>query len=192
MLCTRYSVYHAYKGDRYLAIAKAHQKYGPIVRFAPNGLSFNSNTALKSIYGHTAVARAVQKGKFYLAFPAVKGVHNTHNAISKLEHGRKRRVLSAAFSDAALKSMEPLVLQNVDALVEVIEENGIKGKSTGGVDMGEVFSWFTFDVMGELCFGRGFGMLKEPAQRFVTGLIDKAAHMHYIVSYPSPDNGCKI
>lgn len=177
---SRYSVYHAFKGDRHLALHRAHEKYGDIVRFAPNLISFRSSTALKSIYGHTAVARAVQKGEFYKAFTAVKGVHNTHNGIDKIEHGRKRRVLSAAFSDNALKTMEPLVLKNVDELMSVVEESSKERK--GGLDMGEVFSWFTFDVMGEMCFGKSFGMLRKPESRFVTELIGKAAHWHYIVS----------
>jgi len=138
-------------------------------------LSFNSATALKTIYGHGAAAKNIRKGKFYEAFPAVKGVHNTHNAISKTEHGFKRRVLSVAFGENALKSMEPAVLEAVDLLVDSVRKDGAKG-----VDMGARFSWMTFDVMGELCFGKTFGMLTDETQRFVTDLISKTAHNHYI------------
>jgi cytochrome P450 len=172
----RNTAWHAWKGDRYLELYNAHQKYGPIVRVAPNMLSFNSATALKSIYGHSPNSRNIQKGKFYTAYPAVKGVHNTHNAISKMEHGFKRRVLSVAFSEAALKAMEGTVLELVDRLVDGVRRDGPKG-----VDMGERFSWLTFDVMGELCFGKTFGMLTDETQRFVTDLISKATHNHYIV-----------
>ena len=148
-----------------------------MVRVAPNMLSFNSASALKSIYGHSNVSRHIQKGQFYTAYPAVKGVHNTHNAISKLEHGFKRRVLSVAFSEAALKSMEGAVMDAVDKLLDGIRRDGAKG-----IDVGERFSWFTFDVMGDLCFGKTFGMLTDQSQRFVTDLIGKATHNHYIVS----------
>jgi cytochrome P450 len=143
-------------------------------------LSFNTATALKTIYGHTANAKNVQKGQFYTAFPAVKGVHNTHNCISKMEHGFKRRVLSVAFSDNALKSMEGAVIDSVNTLVDGVRKDG-----KNGVDMGERFSWLTFDVMAELCFGKSFGMLTDETQRFVTDLISKATHNHYIVSKPS-------
>lgn len=169
-------MYHAYLGDRHLALYHAHQKYGPVVRFGPNLISFNTTSALKTIYGHGPAARGFQKSEFYKAFPAVKGVHNTHNCISKIEHGRKRRVLSAAFSESALKGVEDLVLNNVNVLVDEVEKNGDKG-----LDMGNTFSWLTFDVMGALCFGRSFDMLKAPAQRFMTGLVDMASHSHYIV-----------
>jgi cytochrome P450 len=172
----RNTVYHAWKGDRFLELYNAHEKYGPIVRVAPNMLSFNSATALKSIYGHSSIARCIQKGQFYTAFPAVKGVHNTHNSISKTEHGFKRRVLSFAFSDAALKDMEGMILNAVDTMLEGVRKEGAKG-----VDMADRFSWLTFDIMGELCFGKTFGMLTEQSQRFVSDLIGKASHNHYIV-----------
>ncbi|KAH0609238.1 uncharacterized protein H6S33_012724 [Morchella sextelata] len=173
-----YNVYHAYLGDRHLALHNAHLKYGPVVRFAPNLISINSSTALKTIYGHSPASRSLQKGSFYSAFPAVKGVYNTHNCINKAEHGRKRRVLSAAFSENALKSMEDLVLGNIQVFVDEIEQRSVQLKK--GVDMGEMFSWLTFDVMGELCFGKSFGMLRDETTRFVTHLIAQAAHSHYI------------
>lgn len=184
-----YSVYHAYLGDRHLALYRAHEKYGPVVRFAPNLISFNSASSLKAIYGHSPLSRSLQKSEFYKAFPAVKGVHNTHNAISKVEHGRKRRVLSAAFSEAAMKSVEDLVLNNINIFLQNIRES-LAGAGKA-VDMGDMFSWLTFDVMGELCFGKSFGMLTEEGTRFVTDLISQAAHNHYIVcSPPSPLLSC--
>jgi cytochrome P450 len=154
----------------------AHEKYGPIVRVAPNMLSFNTVTALKSIYGHSSIARCLQKGQFYTAFPAVKGVHNTHNSISKMEHGFKRRILSVAFSEAAIKGMEGMIINAINTMLEGIGKEGAKG-----VDMADRFSWLTFDIMGELCFGKTFGMLTEQSQRFVSDLIGKASHNHYIV-----------
>jgi cytochrome P450 len=172
----RNTVYHALKGDRFLELYEAHQKYGPVVRVAPNMLSFNTASALKSIYGHSPIARCIQKGQFYTAYPAVKGVHNTHNAISKMEHGFKRRVLAVAFSETALKGMEGMILGAVNTMIDGVRKDGPKG-----VDMADRFSWLTFDIMGELCFGKTFGMLTDKSQRFVSDLIGKATHNHYIV-----------
>ena len=186
------ATWHAYKGDRHLFLHRLHRKYGPIVRWAPNAVSIDSATALKEIYGHGINARNVQKADFYEAFPAVKGVHNTHNSINKSEHARKRRVLSQAFSENALKGLESLVLKNVQIFFEAVEQRMMKGKlgkekmvgngGREGLDMGEMFTWFTYDVLGELCFGKPFGMLVDEGQRFVAGLIDNATHNHHIVS----------
>lgn len=177
-----HTTYHAYKGDRYLHLYQLHEKYGPIVRYAPNALSFNSATALQQIYGHGAQARKFQKSDFYKAFPAVKGVHNTHNAIDKRVHARKRRVLSAAFGENALKGMEGDMLTHVDEALQLIES----GKE--GMDVGEVMSWLAFDVMGEFSFGKTFGMLKDASQRFVTRFIEMAATNHYIVSFAAVES----
>lgn len=194
-----YSTYHAYLGDRHLLLHRLHAEYGTIVRWAPNAVSINDSTALKEIYGHGPSSRLVRKSDFYKAFPAVKGVHNTHNAIDTKVHARKRRVLAQAFSEAALRGLEGLVLGTVQTFFEEVErkmsvadaggvEEGVLTGSAGerGLDMGEMFSWLTFDVMGELCFGKAFGMLRDRSQRFVTGLIEKAAHMHYIVRTKTP------
>src|SRR5437868_341187 len=91
---------------------------GKMVRFGPNSVSINSAAALKDIYGY---GKNFRKADFYEAFPAVKGVHNTHNAINKEEHSRKRRVLSQAFSEAALKNMEHLVLDNIRIFCDQME-----------------------------------------------------------------------
>lgn len=95
-----YSTYHALRGDRHLEFWRCHEKYGNVVRFGPNSLSFNSNTALKDIYGFKSNAR---KADFYKAFWASKDSASTHSSIDKATHARKRRVLSHAFSDAAIK-----------------------------------------------------------------------------------------
>jgi cytochrome P450 len=148
------------------------------VRVAPNTLSFNTASALKTIYGHSRQAQALQKSQFYEAFLSVEGAHNTHNSINKTDHGFKRRVLSAGFSETALKSMENYVIDNINTMI-----NNLKAKGDEGVDMGSTFSYLTLDIMGELCFGRPFGLLKETTLRYITELVGATAHLHYIVSH---------
>ena len=95
---------------------------GPVYRLGPNRLSFNSSTALQDIYGLKA---NVQKAKFYLAFSP--GKLNTHNTIDKVLHARKRRVMSHAFSEQALKSMEDDFLVNIRAWCAALKEKSVKG-----------------------------------------------------------------
>lgn len=60
---------------------------------------------------------------------------------------------------------------------------GEKSGETGGVyNMGDLFSYLTYDVMGELCFGKSFDMLVSSARRQMVNLVDQAAHRHYVVS----------
>lgn len=49
-------------------------------------------------------------------------------------------------------------------------------------NMADWFAYLTYDVMGELCFGKSFGMLIERGKRDVIALVDRAAFRHYVVS----------
>lgn len=197
--------YHAWKGDRHLEFWRCHEKYGepndsklettglqlpgPYVRMGPNTLSSNTNTALKTIYGFNA---NVRKADFYTAFPVNKNTFNVHSSIDKVAHARKRRVLSHAFSDKAIKSMEKYVLEKVRTfcralptteldLMDVQKSNGEKDWSSPK-NIGEYSDWLAFDVMGELAFGKSFDMIERPDNRFASTLLGNAAHRHLIVS----------
>jgi len=160
------------------------------VRFGPNSLSINTNTALKTIYGHRA---NVKKSQFYSVFPPTKDTFNTHSSIDKASHARKRRVLSHAFSDNAVKSMEKYILGNVRAFCSALgtkptflaEKGSNQGQWSVAQNMADWCNYLTFDVMGDLCFGKAFEMLEHHENRHVIDLIGSAAHMHLIVSHLS-------
>ena len=177
-----YSTYHAWKGDRHLEFWRCHEKYGNIVRFGPNSVSFNTNTALKDIYGFKG---NVRKSDFYSAFPATKDAYSTHSAIDRAQHARKRRVLSHAFSDAAVRSMENHVLAHVRQFCSNLGEKGAgivsqdeKRDWTPAKNISDQANYMTFDVMGDLCFGKAFGMLERPDNRFAIDMVTNAAHRH--------------
>ena len=205
-----YLAYHAWKGDRHLEFWRCHDKYGEnnikfshfttrlisivtghVVRLGPSLLSFNTNTALKQIYGFKS---NVRKADFYTAFPANKNTFNVHSAIDKHQHARKRRVISHAFADSSIKSMEKYVLGNVNVACDLIAEEARRAhdvlqpipdeKSGWSVprNMANWADWLTFDIMGDLVFGKAFGMLESPQNRFAVDLVSSAAHRHLIVS----------
>lgn len=177
-----HQLYHGYKGDRHLEFWRLHQTYGKIVRFGPNSLSFNSNTALKEIYGFRA---NVGKAEFYNAF--VHPAANTHNSRDKELHARKRRVLSHAFSESATKEMQRYILANVRTFCEQI--GAIGGGAAGSVEkkgwtepknMSDWTSYLAMDVLGDLSFGKAFHMLEKPDNRFALQLVEAATTRHLI------------
>ncbi|CAK7210460.1 hypothetical protein SBRCBS47491_000791 [Sporothrix bragantina] len=184
-----YMLYHAWKGDRHLEFWRLHETYGPTVRFGPNSVSFNSNTALREIYGFKA---NVGKADFYDAF--VHPAHNTHNTRDKGEHARKRRVLSHAFSDSAVKEAEKYILANVRTFCDVLGAGGQTAnalnngypptnnseKWTGPVNMSDQCNYLAMDILGDLCFGKAFHMLEAPDNRYAVDLVGMAAHRHLI------------
>lgn len=186
-LTTWWDVYYAYKGDKHLLFHRLHEQYGDFVRYGPNTLSINNPAALKAVYGHRA---NVRKSDFYLSFPAVPGAVSTHTSIDTQVHGRKRRVMSHAFSDAALKGVEDFVLEHVSNYINALTDRFNRNKETTVLhtdttwtEPKNISKWSTylgFDVMGDLSFGRGFGMLtgEKPQNRDAPDLLMQAAKRH--------------
>lgn len=178
-----YSTYYALRGDRHVEFFRAHEKYGPIVRFGPNSLSFNSNSALKEIYGFKA---NVRKSRFYEAFWANKHAASTHSSIDQAIHARKRRVLSNAFSDAAMKAMEKYTLAHIRQFCEnlagtqPLDETRNSNGYGPAINVSDQTSYLAFDAMGDLCFGKAFGMLERPDNRFAIDLVSQASWRHLI------------
>lgn len=172
-----YQLYHAWKGDRHLEFWRQHERYGRVVRFGPNSVSFNSNTALKEIYGFKS---NVRKAEFYDAF--VHPAPNTHNSRDKALHARKRRVLSHGFSDSAMKEMERYILANVRTFCEQVGL-GASNESKGWTvpkNMADWCNYLAMDILGDLCFGKAFHMLERPDNRYALELVSLATTRHLI------------
>lgn len=158
------------------------------MRLGPNLLSVNTATGLKTIYGFRS---NVKKGDFYKAFPSTPAAVSVHSAIDKMQHARKRRVLSHAFSDSAIRNLEKYILANVRVGCELLTRKTNGNEMEKGVDekgwnsqwnAAHWCEWLVFDIMGDLVFGKAFGMLESPQNRFATQLVGNAAHRHLIVS----------
>jgi cytochrome P450 len=176
-----YELYQAYRGERHLNLWRLHDKYGPVVRFAPNGVSFKSASALRDIYGsHRA---NIGKADFYDAF--VHPAPNTHNARDKALHARKRRVLAHGFSDGAVRSMERFVIGNIDVFCDKIgpsreaSYDDRKGWSEPRC-MSDWCSYLAMDILGDLCFGKAFNMLEKEDNRYALDLVAAATKRHLL------------
>lgn len=90
--------------------------------------------------------------------------------------------------------MEKYIMANVRTFcsalgtkpASLVTEKGIdKGEWSVAQNMSDWCNYLTFDVMGDLCFGKAFEMLERPENHHVIDLIGSAAHMHLIVGYPN-------
>ncbi|KAL1959369.1 hypothetical protein VTO42DRAFT_2172 [Malbranchea cinnamomea] len=143
--------WHQYHGRLPGRIADLHVKYGPIVRVAPNEISYTTDTAWKTIYGQ----RPVEMSKdpiFSIRNPS--GVPNILNA-DREGHSRQRRLLSHAFSEKALREQESILLYHINKLLQ----NLSTACTAGPVNLTEWFNFTTYDIIGDLSFGEGFGCL---------------------------------
>ncbi|TID18903.1 cytochrome P450 [Venturia nashicola] len=165
---------HSFPGPRFAAVSKIpltisqfkgtphkwnhelHLKYGPVVRFAPNMLSFIDERAWKDIYGFKKPGP--YKDQFYGNPP--NGVPGLLSETRDDEHARMRKIFSGAFSDRAIKEQEPMFLQYIDLLVEKLKIL-IKENPDNGIDMVRMLNFTTFDIMGDLTFGAPLGLLEK-------------------------------
>ncbi|KAJ5609072.1 Benzoate 4-monooxygenase [Penicillium herquei] len=150
----------ARQGKRYLSVDEAHQKYGKVVRIAPNHVSIADDAAIQVIYGH---GNGFLKADFYDAFVSIRrGLFNTRN---RAEHTRKRKIVSHTFSAKSIGQFEQYIHANVKLFVDQwnklaeLETNPKTGYAS--IDALNWFNYLAFDIIGDLAFGAPFGMLKN-------------------------------
>ncbi|KAH7083820.1 pisatin demethylase [Paraphoma chrysanthemicola] len=148
-----------------------HDKYGPIVRIAPNELSFDEEPAWKDIYGSRLGHKNFHKDPIHVgSIAAVKGV-STITMANDIDHARQRRALSHAFSTKALLEQEYIVMYYVNTFSEKMREFA---RGEGIVDVADWFAYTTFDVIGDMALGEPFGCLESDDFRFWVPLISES------------------
>ncbi|KAL2867503.1 cytochrome P450 [Aspergillus lucknowensis] len=133
-------------------IQKLHRQYGPVVRIAPDELSYITPDAAKPIYTSNPEfpKDPMHLPPFHNGAPGILAADHAH-------HRRYRRLLAHAFSDKGLRAQQGMIQQHVDRLIARLRENCAKGS----LDMTVWFNWATFDIIGDLAFGESFGCLEK-------------------------------
>jgi len=81
-------------------------------------------------------------------------------------HQARRRIWDQGFGTKALQSYQERVKGKVELLAQNI------GRSTGQpIDCRQLFLYFGFDVMGDIAFGEGFGMLESNKPHAVMNIM---------------------
>ena len=119
-----------------------HQKYGSVVRLAPDELTYTTATALKEIYGNRGGKKPMPP-QFSLGTHEKKmfGATSFIWLESHQEHYHHRKILAQGFSDASLKAQEPIVMGHAALMMQRLRERAARGEV---VDMWAWFNYFTF------------------------------------------------
>ncbi|KAG9221614.1 hypothetical protein CCMSSC00406_0005527 [Pleurotus cornucopiae] len=160
-------------GHRSEVVHDMHKTYGPFVRLAPNHVSIAEPDALPIVYAH---GNGALKSEFYDAFVSIeRGVFNTRD---RVDHARKRKIVSHVFSQKSVSEFEPHIRHYVSILLnqwDQMHDSALKGASGPEGESGwhggndrlwlDCLPWanyLAFDIVGEcgdLAFGAPFGML---------------------------------
>jgi len=157
-----FAMKHWISGDNLWKVKELHEKYGSVVRIAPNQLSFCSSTSWKDIHGHKPGRKAFLKGSWYEAFP--EDPYHIVSVSDPGHHAAMRKSLSHGFSSSALSSQEDRVHHFIELLLNQIE---LRFTEAPG-NMSEWFNYLTFDVIGELAFGESFGCVESGEYLFLS------------------------
>ncbi|KAF2969677.1 hypothetical protein GQX73_g3914 [Xylaria multiplex] len=168
-------------GRQPFKIHDLHLKYGPIVRVAPNEVSFNSAASWRDIYTNR---RTFIKSDFYDGGSfAGRGVHSIVSERQPEVHAEMRHYLSSAFSDRALNEQEDLISQSVDKFVELLPGRPRDWDLTKGYEM------LTFDIIGDLAFGESFGAIESPEPHpwiaIILGALKQGALVDVLKRFPT-------
>ncbi|WKT51581.1 Cytochrome P450, E-class, group I [Fusarium oxysporum f. sp. vasinfectum] len=161
----------------YEEVEQLHQKYGDFVRLGPTQLSIIHPKAIDAIY---SAKSPCTKGPFYnILHPRV----SLHMIRDHKEHSNRRKIWDRALSSKSLRDYEPRVTKYTTQLLDRLNE--MQGTT---INASNWLNFYSFDVMGDLAFGKSFNMLRDGVNHyFLSSLHDSMkmvgalAHIAWII-----------
>jgi hypothetical protein len=135
-------------------IHQLHLQYGPTVRVGPNEISFNSPSALRTIYG---AGSPFERTKFYRMFD-VYGTPNLFTFASGKDHRERKKLLSHIYANQTILGTEhtKLVQEKVLGYMQMLGKEAAAAR--------EIFTslhYFSFDTISEFVYGPDHGGTKS-------------------------------
>ncbi|KAL5372840.1 hypothetical protein PMIN06_012636 [Paraphaeosphaeria minitans] len=167
-----------HSGDIHRRLKTLHDKYGPVVRVAPNELSYANASAWRDIYGNRPGHQPFERNRTWFKKMSPDDPHSLMG-YSEEAHARQKRVFANSFSEKSLRDQSPVIESYLDSLISQLRAR-ISGQRWADktVDLSQWFVFLMFDISGDLSFGESFGCLStgkahpwvEIAQDFGKGL----------------------
>ncbi|KAK6347376.1 hypothetical protein TWF718_005215 [Orbilia javanica] len=139
------------RGQSMFAIHDLHQRYGPYVRVSPNDVMVADAEAVKKIHSPFDV---FPKSEVYKKAGLIQrsiAIMVDHDKVKK-----RRKAIGNGFSNSNMRSLEPVIRGKVDLCVEKMKQD-LEAK--GSVDILPWLGFLATDTIGEIAFGKDFGIL---------------------------------
>ena len=125
------------KGNEMWVRLEAHKKYGPVIRMAPNDLSWIEPAVWKDVWAHRQGHQEFMKDeRDRIAHP--NGHFGILNA-SRENHSRYRRLLSHAFSEKGMREQQGHIVGYVDMLMRDLKAVADEGSQ-------DMVMWFNVSI----------------------------------------------
>ncbi|KAL5339787.1 cytochrome p450 monooxygenase [Aspergillus crustosus] len=173
-LATFYKIYLSRKYRLFEETYKLHQQYGDVVRLGPSELSIADPAAVKKIHWPQATPG---KGPWYeQGYPRVSLLTSR----DRNEHARLRKIWDRGFNAKALRDYSPRIREHTLRLQDVLEKNLNKP-----LNITQWLNYYSFDVMGDLAFGKSFDMLLGGKDHYFLSVLHFNMRLLAIVGPPA-------
>lgn len=143
-------------GNYHKRLHAMHERYGHVVRVAPDELSFIEPQAWKDIFGNRNITKnSTWTGNQEKDHPI--SIVSTDEAT----HLRNRRALTGAFTEHAIAEHASVLENLVQVMIEQFKEAVSHGERPSVVNAVDWFNWLTFDISGALSFGKSFESVRS-------------------------------
>ncbi|KAM5344051.1 hypothetical protein ACJ41O_012588 [Fusarium nematophilum] len=158
----------------YEEVENLHRQYGDIVRLGPTELSIIDSKAVEAIY---STRSPCTKGPFYnVLHPRIP----LNMIRDRKEHHARRRVWDRGFNAQALRDYEPRVTRYTSQLLAQL--SSLDGTPVNAADW---FNFYSFDVMGDLAFGKSFNMLRDGVKHYFMKALHDSMTLNGYLSHVS-------
>jgi cytochrome P450 len=143
-------------GDYHRKLHQFHNKYGPVIRIAPDELSYIDPTALRDIYNNRNIPKTgIWAGQ--------EEEHHPMSIVSTDEptHLKNRRALAGAFTEHAIIEHATVLEGLIGLMIENFRKAAENGHGCTVVNIADWFNFLTFDIGGTLSFGESFDSVKN-------------------------------
>ncbi|EME45443.1 hypothetical protein DOTSEDRAFT_71240 [Dothistroma septosporum NZE10] len=142
-------------GDIHRILLDLHNKYGPIVRIAPNELSYIDPQAVKDIYQNPRIHRAE------VWFPPRPGEPFTIMSADEDAHAKYKKAFLGGFTEKAIREHSSLMEKYVELMINKLIDTCTSSPRAAAVDIIDWLNMVTFDISGDLSFGSPFGSIQQ-------------------------------
>jgi tryprostatin B 6-hydroxylase len=149
--------------NQHIKLLELHNKYGPFIRIGSNDISVIHPKALEIVYGPSS--RCFKGPQYDMSHPEV----SLQLMRDPVQHHARRRVWSGAFSEKLLRGYEERIRGYREELVSRLSE---LSTSSQPINIRKWFNLYSFDVMGDLSFGNGFGSLQRGEEHWAVRLLN--------------------
>ncbi|OJJ99918.1 hypothetical protein ASPACDRAFT_119792 [Aspergillus aculeatus ATCC 16872] len=161
-----------------------HEKYGPIVRVAPNEISYSDPQAWQDIYGPQPNQRLgmPKDPKFFSSFEDKKTAASIITSQPK-DYMRMRHIYSYGFSKQVMLAKEEMIQGIIDRAMEALRQTKQQPQ-----DIVQIFRATDFSIVTEIVFGKAYHIFDRPTYqpwfKSLMGWIRSTAVITATTDYP--------